>query len=112
MARTRFTPACSTAAPTTSSISCSLRIARAARWGTGMSPASAILRAAATVPSKPALGSHVMKTGVPSGSRSSMAPIVLSSRGVTSMLNPRINVAICEAISSRSGIRVTASGRS
>ena len=77
-----------------------------------MSPASAILRAAATVPSKPALGSHVMKTGVPSGSRSSMAPIVSSSRGVTSMLNPRINVAICEAISSRSGIRVTASGRS
>ena len=77
-----------------------------------MSPASAILRAAATVPSKLALGSHVMKTGVPSGSRSSMAPILSSSRGVTSMLKPRINVAICEAISSRSGLRVTASGRS
>ena len=85
MARTRVTPSAASA-PTTSSISASLRTARAARWGTGTRPASWTRRAQATVPSKPALGSQVMKTAVPGARTRSRGGSLSTSRGVTSML--------------------------
>ena len=80
MARTRVTPSAASA-PTTSSISASLRTARAARWGTGTRPASWTRRAQATVPSKPALGSQVMKTAVPGARTRSRGGSLSSSRG-------------------------------